>query len=163
MALSSERAGLLSHLTATIHTKLYSRQVLCSPFTQSCTHVRCLVHHSHKALLTCSIPFCTTIHTKLCSVEVPCPVQPLTQSCIQLRYHVQHYNSHKAVFTCGILFITTIHTKMYSLAVSCSAPPSTQSCVHFPLPQSSARLPAVIWQFSPDPSPDPFCQTYRVP
>ena len=90
------------------------------PFTQSCTHVRCLVHHSHKALLTCSIPFGTTIHTKLCSVEVPCSVQPFTQSCIHLRYPVHHHrqltqrcihlrypvhhhNSHKDVFTCGIL------------------------------------------------------------
>ena len=116
----SHKVVLTSDALFTIHTKLYSRQMPCSPFTQSCTHVRCLVHHSHKALLTCSIPFGTTIHTKLCSVEVPCSVQPFTQSCIHLRYPVHHHrqltqrcihlrypvhhhNSHKDVFTCGIL------------------------------------------------------------
>ena len=86
--------------------------------------------HTKPAVLTCGIPFGTTIHTKLCSVEVPCSVQPFTQSCIQLRYPVQHHKSHKAVSTCGILFSTTIHTRPYSLAVSCSAQPFTQCCIH---------------------------------
>ena len=116
----SHKVVLTSDALFTIHTKLYSRQMPCSPFTQSCTHVRCLVHHSHKVVLTPDALF--TIHTKLYSRQMPC--SPFTQSCTHARCLVHH--SHKAVLTPDALF--TIHTKLYSRQMPCS--PFTQSCTH---------------------------------
>ena len=88
------------------------------PFTQSCTHARCLVHHSYKAVLTSDALF--TIHTKLYSRQTPC--SPFIQSCTHARCLVHH--SHKAVLTPDALF--TINTKLYSRQMPCS--PFTQSC-----------------------------------